>query len=386
MHLITENDTLLAFSERLRQWPAITVDTEFLRDRTFWPKLCLLQFATPEEARAVDPLAAGIDLAPIFEVLRDSRVIKVFHAARQDLEIFYHQMGEVPGPIFDTQLAAMVAGYGDSVGYETLVNRIAKAQIDKASQYTDWARRPLKERQLSYALADVTHLRTVYDSLSRQLESSGRSGWLDEEMAILTDPGTYQMDVDEAWRRLKIRHRAPRYLAVLKAVAAWREERAQTRDVPRNRILRDEVVQQLASEQPTSLQALGEIRGLPKELKRGAVAEALLKTIEEALAMPEGALPTLAPANRLPRDIGPVVDLLKVLLKAVSEKHGVAQKLIATVADLERIAADDAADVAALKGWRRKIFGDEALALKHGRLALTVSGRRLATVTLADSD
>ncbi|MDP6709698.1 MAG: ribonuclease D, partial [Alphaproteobacteria bacterium] len=185
MHLITENDTLLAFSERLRQWPAITVDTEFLRDRTFWPKLCLLQFATPEEARAVDPLAAGIDLAPIFEVLRDSRVIKVFHAARQDLEIFYHQMGEVPGPIFDTQLAAMVAGYGDSVGYETLVNRIAKAQIDKASQYTDWARRPLKERQLSYALADVTHLRTVYDSLSRQLESSGRSGWLDEEMAIL---------------------------------------------------------------------------------------------------------------------------------------------------------------------------------------------------------
>ncbi|MDP6706114.1 MAG: ribonuclease D, partial [Alphaproteobacteria bacterium] len=364
----------------------ITVDTEFLRDRTFWPKLCLLQFATPEEARAVDPLADGIDLTPIFEVLRDSRVTKVFHAARQDLEIFYHQMGEVPGPIFDTQLAAMVAGYGDSVGYETLVNKIAKAQIDKASQYTDWARRPLKERQLSYALADVTHLRTVYDSLSRQLESSGRSGWLDEEMAILTDPGTYQMDVDEAWRRLKIRHRAPRYLAVLKAVAAWREERAQTRDVPRNRILRDEVVQQLASEQPTSLQALGEIRGLPKELKRGAVAEALLKTIEEALAMPEGALPTLAPANRLPRDIGPVVDLLKVLLKAVSEKHGVAQKLIATVADLERIAADDAADVAALKGWRRKIFGDEALALKHGRLALTVSGRRLATVTLADSD
>ncbi len=247
MQVITENETLRAFSERLHQWPAITVDTEFLRDRTFWPKLCLLQFGTPEEALAVDPLAAGIDLSPIHEVLRDPGVIKVFHAARQDLEIFYHQMGEVPAPIFDTQLAAMVAGYGDSVGYETLVNKIAKATVDKASQYTDWARRPLKERQITYALSDVTHLRTIYEKLSRRLETSGRSGWLDEEMAILTDPTTYQMDVDKAWRRLKIRNRQPRYLGVLKAVAAWREERAQSRDVPRNRILRDEVLQQLAS-------------------------------------------------------------------------------------------------------------------------------------------
>ncbi len=382
MPIITENGALAEFCQRLRQWPAIMVDTEFLRDRTFWPKLCLLQFATPDEALAVDPLADGIDLAPVFELMADNAVVKVFHAARQDLEIFYHLTGKVPGPIFDTQLAAMVAGYGDSVGYQTLVEQIVKQRVDKASQFTDWARRPLRQRQIDYALSDVTHLRTIHARLSENLRSSGRTKWLDEEMSILTDPATYRLEVSGAWRRLKVRNRSPRHMAVLMALSEWREARAQARDIPRARVLRDEVLQQIASEQPTELAALAEVRGLQRELKSGRHGEALIEAVNKALALPESALPAIEKPKRLPRDIGPMVDLLKVLLKLASEKHGVAQKLIATVGELELIAADDGAEVKALKGWRREIFGEEALALKQGRLALAVRGRKLRAISL----
>lgn len=387
MDVITRTKDLAAFCQRLRDGPALTIDTEFLRERTYWPRLCLVQMASREEARAIDTLAEGIDLTPLFALMRDPKVVKVFHAARQDLEIFYHLMGEVPRPIFDTQLAAMVAGYGDSVGYETLVNRIAKAQVDKASQYTDWSRRPLSQRQIAYALADVTHLWPIYDRLSAMLVKSRRSNWLDEEMAILTDAATYRPDAEGAWRRLKPRNRNRRYLAILQGVAAWREEEAQTRDVPRNRVLRDDVVQQLASEQPTTLERLRQVRGLPREYKSGREADALLKVVERALALPESALPSLEPPHRLPPEAGPIVDLLKVLLKMVSQRDHVAQKLIATVADLERIAAEgEAADVPALRGWRRKVFGNEALALKRGRLALAVGNGALSTIPLDGAD
>lgn len=387
MDVITRTKDLAAFCQRLRGGPALTIDTEFLRERTYWPRLCLVQMASREEARAIDTLAEGIDLTPLFALMRDPKVVKVFHAARQDLEIFYHLMGEVPRPIFDTQLAAMVAGYGDSVGYETLVNRIAKAQVDKASQYTDWSRRPLSQRQIAYALADVTHLWPIYDRLSAMLVKSRRSNWLDEEMAILTDAATYRPDAEGAWRRLKPRNRNRRYLAILQGVAAWREEEAQTRDVPRNRVLRDDVVQQLASEQPTTLERLRQVRGLPREYKSGREADALLKVVERALALPESALPSLEPPHRLPPEAGPIVDLLKVLLKMVSQRDHVAQKLIATVADLERIAAEgEAADVPALRGWRRKVFGNEALALKRGRLALAVGNGALSAIPLDGAD
>jgi ribonuclease D len=384
MAVITTTDELAQFCQRLALSPAITIDTEFLRERTFWPKLCLVQLAAlPDEPRAVDALAEGIDLGPLFELMRNRAVVKVFHAARQDLEIFYHLTGEVPVPVFDTQLAAMVAGYGESVGYETLVNSIAKARVDKASQYTDWSRRPLSPRQISYALADVVHLWPIYTKLSERLASSGRSSWLDEEMAILTDRRTYAPDPEQAWRRLKVRNRNGGYLAVLQGVAAWREERAESRDVPRSRVLRDEVVQQIASEQPRDLEGLRQVRGLPRELKEGREADALLAVVCQALTTPKDDLPKPPPARRLPPEAGPIVDLLKVLLKKVSERESVAAKLIATVSDLEAIAADDeAADVAALKGWRRHIFGDEALALKRGRLGLAVVGGKLQAIPL----
>jgi len=371
----------------LSRCPAITIDTEFLRERTYWPKLCLVQLASsPDDARAVDALAEGIDLAPLFELMQNRAVIKVFHAARQDLEIFYHLTGEVPVPVFDTQVAAMVAGYGESVGYETLVNSIAKAGVDKAAQYTDWSRRPLSQRQISYAIADVTHLWPIYRKLSDRLAASGRSSWLDEEMAILADPKTYAPDPEQAWRRLKVRNRNGGYLAVLKGVAAWRERRAEGRNVPRNRVLRDEVVQQIASEQPRGLDGLRQIRGLSRDLKGGAEATSLLAAIDEALAAPEETLPKPKPPRRLPAEAGPMVDLLKVLLKMVSERESVASKLIATVSDLEAIAAEgEAAEVAALAGWRRHIFGDEALALRAGRLALAVTDGKLRAIPLGEA-
>ena len=377
MTIITTNDELAAFCARLRQAPSVTVDTEFMRERTYWSILCLLQFASAEEVRAVDPLAEGLDLAPVFELMDDRGVLKVFHAARQDLEIFHHLTGRVPAPIFDTQLAAMVTGFGDNVGYETLVNKLANARIDKSSQFTDWSRRPLSQRQIDYALDDVIHLRPIHRKLTAKLAENGRSRWLDEEMAVLADPATYIIEPDEAWRRLKIRNRKPSYLAVLKSLAAWREREAQSRDLTRNRVLRDEAIQEIAAERPSDEAGLGRLRTIGREVRKGAKGAQILEAVRAGLDMGEADLPELDSPRRLARNIGPVVDLLKVLLKFRAEHHDVAQRLIATAGELERIAGSDDEDLPSLKGWRREIFGAEALALKRGEIALAIEGRRL---------
>lgn len=383
MTLITDTDTLSAFCARQRGAPFITVDTEFLRDTTYWPKLCLVQVAGPAETdvAAVDTLADGLDLEPLIELFEDEAIVKVFHSARQDLEIFYNLMNErLPRPIFDTQVAAMVCGFGEQVGYDTLARRITGVKVDKASRFADWAHRPLTDRQLAYALADVTHLRPIYVALRDRLAESERADWLREEMAQLTDPETYRLDPRSAWQRLKPRSGDRKYLAVLREIAAWREVEAQRRDVPRNRIIRDEQVQDIAAHAPRSVEQLSRTRGLSADFARGRLGAEILAAVERALALPAEERPKAVNRADLPNGIGPLVDLLKVLLKTKSEAHGVAQKLIANTADLERIAADDDAEVAALSGWRREIFGEDALALKHGKLALAAENREVRII------
>jgi ribonuclease D len=383
MSVIETTDDLARFCRRLAGSAFVTVDTEFMRESTYWPRLCLVQVAGPAEARAIDPMAPGIDLGPLFDLLRVPDTLKVFHAARQDLEIFYHLMGEVPAPLFDTQVAAMVCGFGEQVGYETLVSQLARASIDKSSRFTDWSRRPLTDRQLQYALSDVTHLHTVYDKLAARLARSGRADWLAEEMAILSDPQTYALRPEEAWRRIKTRSARPRLVAILREVAAWREIEAQLRDVPRGRILRDEAMIEVAANPPRSVDQLARVRGLPRSLAEGRTGEALLAAVARGLDIPEDRLPAVAREEPLPKGIGPLVELLKVLLKLKCDENDVAQKLVASVADLELIAARDDADVPCLHGWRREIFGAAALDLKHGRLGLAARGRRIALIALA---
>ncbi len=380
MQVISDSASLAGFCQRLAEADYVTVDTEFMRVRTYWPQLCLVQLAGPDEAAVVDPLAEGLELGPLLDLMADPKVLKVFHAARQDIEIFYRLSGAVPAPLFDTQIAAMVCGFGDSVGYERLVAKLAKAHIDKSMRFTDWSHRPLSDKQLDYALSDVTHLRTAYDKLSRRIERTGRSGWLDEEMAVLTAPGTYAQDPEEAWRRLKTKSSSPRFYAVLREVTAWRESEAQSRDVPRNRVLRDDILLDIAAHAPQSEQELARTRGLERNSRSQRTREGILAAVARGLAVPDDQCP-LPPRNKpLPRGLKPVVDLLKVLLKAKCEEFDVAQKLVANSTDLERIADDDDADVPALSGWRRQVFGDDALALKHGKLALTIDGKALNLV------
>ena len=380
MNLITDNKSLASFCRELDRADYITVDTEFMRDNTYWPKLCLLQAAGPETAAAIDPLAPGIDLKPFYALLNNHKILKVFHAARQDLEIFFHDSGKIPAPIFDTQVAAMVCGFGDSVAYDTLVSRLTDARLDKASRITNWAHRPLTKRQMEYALADVTHLRTVYEKLNERLRKTGRAKWVEEEDAVLTDPQTYRLDPETAWMRLKTRSSNPRFLAVLREVAAWREREAQFRDLPRNRILRDDALLNIAAQAPTKPEELARSRGLSRGFAQGKAGKQIMKAVATGLALPDDEYPTPPSRRQLPPGIGPVTDLLKVLLKQACESHGVAQKLVATVANLEQIAADDKAPVPALSGWRRKLFGADALALKHGRVALAVKGRKVELV------
>lgn len=384
--LITSTDALAAFCQRAATSSFVTVDTEFMREKTFWPQLCLVQVGAAQEACAIDPLADGIDLTPLFDLMRNQAVLKVFHAARQDLEIFYNLMGGFPHPLFDTQVAAMVCGFGDSVGYETLATKLAKAHIDKSMRFTDWGRRPLTDKQIRYALSDVTHLRVVYEKLMRQLEKSGRAHWLNEEMAILTDAQNYVVAPNEAWLRLKTRTKTPRFLAAVKELAEWREIEAQTRDVPRQRVLRDETLLEIAAHAPTTVEALERIRGFTKGQAEGRMGKALLDAVQRAKELPEDALPVAPERKDIPLGTGPICDLLKVLLKMRCEEHGVAQKLVANSDDLELIALDDEADVLALKGWRREVFGSDAIDLKHGRLALAVSrdGKRVEAVELED--
>jgi ribonuclease D len=381
--LISDRAGLNAFCRSLAGVSYVTVDTEFMRDRTYWPQLCLVQVASPAAAVAIDPLAPDMDLAPLYAVMNDSSILKVFHAARQDIEIFYNATGKVPTPIFDTQVAAMVCGFGESASYETLAAKLAGAHIDKTSRFTDWSHRPLTERQLKYAIADVAYLRTVYDKLSAQLDRTGRHGWLDEEMAVLTGPTTYRLDPADAWKRLKVRSSNRRMLALVRELAAWRETAAQQRDLPRSRIIRDDALLEIAAHAPTTIDELARTRGLGRGFAEGRFGGEVLAVVAHVAKLPESDYPTPAPRRDLPQGIGPLVELLRVLLKLRCEEHHVATKLVAGSEDLEMIAGDDAAPVRALHGWRAEIFGKDAIDLKHGRLALTAAGKRIKLVRTA---
>ncbi|MBV9558382.1 MAG: ribonuclease D [Pseudolabrys sp.] len=379
MKPITASEELAKVCERMAQHPFVTVDTEFLRETTYYPLLCVAQVATTDEAGVIDALAPGLDLTPFFDLMNNDKVMKVFHAARQDIEIVWNMAKKIPHPIFDTQVAAMVLGYGDSISYDQLVQRITGDTIDKSNRFTDWTRRPLTDAQLIYAVADVTHLRDVYLKLSKDLASQDRAHWVEAEMKILTSPETYRMDPDSAWERLKSRVRKPKELAVLIEIAAWREREAQTRDVPRGRVLKDDVLGDIAVQAPTSVERLGNLRSLPKGFERSRWGEAIVAAVERGLARDPKTLPHLERFRPAPNGAA-TVELLKVLLRMTAERHGVAAKVIATVDELDRIAADDNADVPSLKGWRRELFGEKALALKHGKLALAVERGRVVPV------
>ncbi len=374
MEPITRSSHLASLCERLADETFVTVDTEFMRDRTYWPKLCLVQLAGANESAAVDALAPELDLAPLAALMNAPRPLKVMHAARQDLEIFWRLSGRLPTALFDTQIAAMVCGFGEEVAYETLVSSLAKARLDKSSRFTDWSRRPLSTAQLNYALGDVTHLRVIYRKLDEMITKRHRQNWVYEETQALLDPDLYDQPPEAAWRRLKLRSRDPRFVAIVQKLAAWRERKAQTRDLPRNRVVRDDILLEIAASRPADPDI---VRNLERvSLDRQSCGE-IAATIKEAMALPEEELPVLPPPVVPPRGLGATVDLLRVLLKYRADKSEVAQKLIATTADLEAVAADDDADVRLLKGWRRELFGDEALALKRGELALAIRNRKV---------
>lgn len=382
--LITGTDELAAFCRSLANETYVTVDTEFLRENTYWPKLCLVQLAGSEQAAAVDALAPDIDLQPLLDLMADENVLKVFHAARQDLEIFYKLMNEVPAPLFDTQVAAMVCGFGDSIAYDRLVQALTGETVDKASRFTNWAGRPLTDGQLEYALSDVTHLRDVYAGLSRRLEESGRSDWLDDEMAVLNDPASYQTDPELAYLRIKSRTNKPRFVAVLQKVAAWREREAQSRDQPRNWVLRDDALLNIAAQAPNTVAALSRVRGLGKGQAEGRVGREIMAAVQAGLDLP----PDERPKARAPAPEGArataAADLLKVLLKACCDKHDVAPKLIASSSDLDRLSAGDRDGIQALEGWRREVFGQHAIDLVEGRLALTYRNGEIAWLQAED--
>jgi ribonuclease D len=381
--IITTTDALAAFCDRARAAPYVTVDTEFLRERTYFAQLCLVQMALPGEDEAdavlVDPLGEGLSLDPLYDLFREPGVVKVFHAARQDLEIFWVEGGVVPAPLFDTQIAAMVCGFGDQVGYETLVRRIAKAPLDKSSRFTDWSRRPLSEAQQDYALADVTHLRQIYEHLASELARTGRTHWMEEELQALTDSSSYVVDPDAAWQRLKLRNSSPKMLAVAKELAAFRERMAQERNVPRNRILKDDALMELVSTKPRSLADLSKSRLLLREARKGEIAEGLVAAVNRGLEMPQSDWPRM-PKGRDRSALNPALaDLLRVLLKAKAEEAGVAAKLIASSSDLDDIASGLRDGVWAT-GWRREVFGEDALRLLDGKIGLAADGERVRTV------
>ncbi len=377
--LVTDTDTLRAACERLRGEQFVTVDTEFMREKTYWPVLCVVQLAGESEVLVVDAEAPGIDLAPVGELMADERVVKVFHAARQDLEIFLHIFGVLPSPLFDTQVAAMVAGFGDQVGYEGLVGSLTGGQIDKAHRFSDWAARPLSAAQINYAAADVTWLREVYGKLRARLEREGRLDWVAAEMAILSEPATFRPEPERVWERLRPRTNNRRMLAVLREVAAWREREAQRIDIPRGRLLKDESLLELAATAPRDADGLARVRGVARGFAEGKSGAAVLAAIEAARALPDDALPVAAEREK-GRPSPALVALLKVLLAAKGEQHGVAPKLLASSDDIDRLATEDAPDLPALTGWRREVFGADALALKEGRLALGVAGKRVRLI------
>jgi len=382
MRLIATTQDLAQACNRLGQRDFVAVDTEFIREQTFWPKLCLIQLAGPDDELLVDPLHPGIDLEPFYRLMANERVVKVFHAARQDVEIVWKQAGLIPLPIFDTQVAAMVCGFGDSVSYVNLVKQVTGRDLDKSSRFTDWARRPLSQKQLVYALGDVTHLRDIYCKLKAELESEQRESWLDEEMAELTDPRTYEAHPEEAWRRLKLRVKNRKGLAVLIELAAWREQAAQAQDVPRSRVLRDEALYDIANHAPTETTDLAQLRTLSDGFARSARAKEIIAAVRRGLDRDPHGVPHLRSGFALPAEKVALVDLLKVLLKACAARGRVAPRLIADGDDLERIAADEAPDVPALRGWRYDLFGAQAERLKRGELALKVEDGEIVGLDL----
>jgi ribonuclease D len=385
MSLITSSAELAALCDRLSTGPYVTVDTEFMRETTFWPKLCVIQLASDHEAAAVDALAEGIDLTPFLDLMRNPAVLKVFHAARQDIEIIWKMSGATPKPLFDTQVAAMVCGFGDQASYEQLAAGLANARIDKSSRFTDWSRRPLSEAQIDYALADVTHLRTIYSKLEAKLARTGRTHWVEQEIAFLTAPETYEQKPENAWQRLRARARKPRDLAILMELAAWREQEAQSRDVPRSRVLKDDTLVDVATTAPQTIEALARLRSIPQGYERSKTGQDIVACVQRVLDRDPATYPRPERDRPPPNGAAAVVQLLKVLLQAVAERNQVAAKMIATVDDLEAIAADDDADVPAMKGWRRELFGAQALELKAGRLALSVQNGRIVSRTAAEA-
>lgn len=380
---IISTDALAAVCDRFAQHPYVTVDTEFVRETTFWPDLALVQVASDDEAVLIDPLADGIDLSPLVDLMFNENVLKVFHAARQDLEIFFKLTGKVPGPLFDTQVAAMVCGFGDSIAYDQLVRRTTGGAIDKTSRFTDWKRRPLSEQQLDYALADVTHLRDVYKILAEQLETQNRVHWVKEEMAVLERAETYDLKPEDAWQRLKLRVRKPIEFQIMKNLAQWREEQARSRNTPRSRILKDDAIYEIAQQQPTDEKALGRLRALPKGMERSSIAPHLIAAVESARAMDRDDLPKVPRPPQSPEGTGAAVDILRVFLKLVADREGVASKVLANATELEQIAIDGAdADVPAMHGWRYEMFGEQALRLINGELALRFDDKKLNVVEL----
>ncbi|WP_283177654.1 ribonuclease D [Gemmobacter sp. 24YEA27] len=385
MRTITTTEELASFCAAAKSAPYVTIDTEFLRERTYWSKLCLIQMALPGkdgDAVLVDPIIGEeMSMEPLYDLFRHEATVKVFHAARQDLEIFFVEGGVFPVPLFDTQIAAMVCGFGEQVGYETLVRKIARANLDKTSRFTDWSRRPLSEAQKEYALADVTHLRVIYEWLAAQLQKNGRAPWVEEELAVLTDPATYTVHPDEAWKRIKTRTSSGRFLAIVRELAKFRESWSQGQNVPRSRVMKDDALLELASTRPTSMEELGRSRLLLREGRKPEIAEGILAAIQAGMEARTEDLPRVVQQPDQPQTNGALADLLRVLLKAKSEQLGVAPRLIAAASDLDAIAAGKR-DVEALKGWRGEVFGDEALRLCKGEIALTARGTEIRTIRI----
>ena len=373
MDLIVSTEALSAFCERAAQFDFVTVDTEFLRETTYWPRLCLIQVATDDEAVLIDPLADHLDLKPFFALLANPSVTKVFHAARQDIEIFVKLTGAVPHNIFDTQIAASVCGFGDSASYDSLVRAICKVELDKSSRFTDWSARPLSEKQRLYALADVTYLRDIYRELRKQVEQTRRWDWVEDELTVLRSIDTYVVQPEEAWERLKMKINRPRDLAALKVLAEWRERKAQTTDQPRSRVFKDDALFDLAMQRPLTPDAFDKLRAVPRGFGRSSAAAEIIELLKGVEALQKADLPTLPERYRGPSPKGAVGDLIRVLLKSVAEQHGVAARILATSDDIDALVLDDEADVPALKGWRRKLFGEKALAIKHGRIGLVAT-------------
>lgn len=386
MDPIVSTEALAAFCERAAKFEFVTVDTEFLRETTYWPRLCLIQVATDDEAVLIDPLAPDIKLAPFFALLANPAVIKVFHAARQDIEIFVKLTGSVPENIFDTQVAASVCGFGDSASYDSLVRAICKVELDKSSRFTDWSARPLSEKQRAYALADVTYLRDIYRELRHQVNSTRRWDWVEDEMTTLRSIDTYVVQPEQAWERLKMKFNRPRDLAALKVLAQWREQKAQDTDQPRSRILKDDVLGELATQRPLTAEAFEKLRAVPRGFGRSNAAGEIIALLKAVEALPKTGLPAMPERYRGPSPKGAVGDLVRVLLKAVAEEHGVAARIIATSDEIDALVLDDNADVPALKGWRRKLFGDKALAIKHGRIGLAATRKGIVEIAVSQTE